>query len=988
MSLTNQKCSTLLRITISPKRPELDAHGSAILHDIHELGLTHVTKVASGQLFLMQGDMTPETLEHIAADLLSDPITQTFTISNANNTVDSAGQEFNACAEVHLKGGVMDPVADSTRTALKDMGVETHNLELSTARIYKLAGVASIQELETIARQLLYNDCIEDVYLRGFGRLDPLPDHLPVAPERPFEIKQVPIRRLNQQELINLSRDGHLFCSLEEMQKIQEHYRQQQRDPTDVELEMIAQTWSEHCVHKTLKSAVRYRGAPLPQNAAVKQKLIGDNTVEVVYENLLKDTIARATTELMSDGRVDWCLSVFEDNAGVIAFDDDYGIAFKVETHNHPSAIEPYGGAATGVGGCIRDVMGCGLGAKPIANTDVFCVGRPDFPYKLLPKGVLHPRRILKGVVAGVRDYGNRMGIPTLNGAILFDDRYLGNPLVFCGCVGLIPRDRIYKEPKPGDLIVVIGGRTGRDGIHGATFSSSELTDSHADEFSHAVQIGNAITEKKVLDAQIQARDHAKGCLYNAVTDCGAGGLSSAVGEMGEKLGAQVDLEKVPLKYAGLRYDEIWISEAQERMVFSIPKQNWEPFNAICKAENVEATVIGTFRDDGRILIRYQGQTVGDIDAHFLHNAIPKTQKEAAWQPTGNMANMQTQHAHPRETLLAGLAELNTASKEWVIRQYDHEVQGASVIKPLCGPGQGPSDAAVIRPILADNKGLAVANGICPEMSDVDPYWMAVAGIDEAVRNSVCVGGNPVKTAILDNFCWGNCEDTQTMGALVRACQGCYDAAITFGTPFVSGKDSLNNEFALDPDDAKQLADRIKLFNQRIRIPETLLISAVSIIEDVNNCVTMDAKTLDSETTLFYFVGLDARQWDQVDIARAAVLHAKVADLIRTGCVLAAHDCGSEGILPALAEMAFAGQCGIDAQFSDPKPFSPITSGYILQTTAANAGKITGIADTGIRISKIGRARNDQSFTFNADGDGFEIELDQLAAAWRSSLNW
>ncbi len=1013
MTLAQRAEPILWRIRILPQRRQLDAHGAAMLRDIHELGLDRAERVASSRLFLLQGDLGPETIERIAAELLADPVTEGFSLHRGGDDRSLPGAEFDAAIEVHLKGGVMDPVAASTLAALADMGVDTSGLAVATARLYQLKSIADIDELDSIARRLLCNDCIEDVYFSGFGRHDPRPDRLPVAPTQAFELRHVPILQLDDNALVGLSRDGHLFLSLEEMRTIRNRYREQHRDPTDLELETFAQTWSEHCVHKTLKSAVRYRGAPLPNTSRARQYRRDDGTVEVTYGNLLRDTIARATRELIESGRVDWCLSVFEDNAGVIAFDEDFGIAFKVETHNHPSAIEPYGGAATGIGGCIRDVLGCGLGAKPIANTDIFCVGRPDFPMDALPRGVLHPRRVLKGVVAGVRDYGNRMGIPTINGAVLFDDRYLGNPLVFCGCAGLIPRDRINKKPQPGDAIVLIGGRTGRDGIHGATFSSAELTDTHADEFSHAVQIGNAITEKQVLDVMLQARDHARGCLYTATTDCGAGGLSSAVGEMGSKLGATVDLEKVPLKYAGLRYDEIWISEAQERMVLSVPPDNWEAVRAICQAENVEATVIGTFRDDGRLLIRYDGQTVGDIDADFLHGGIPKTRREASWQPVSSIGcssrgvaartcrgpdqqRIAGIHAGvssltARDTLLAKLAELNTASKEWIIRQYDHEVQGTSVIKPLVGPGPGPSDAAVIRPRLRDEKGIAIANGICPAMSDIDPYWMAVAAIDEAVRNVVCVGGDPDRTAILDNFCWGNCEDPHTMGALVRACQGCYDAAVTYGTPFISGKDSLNNEFALDPGDAQRLAGRIPLHNNRIRIPGTLLISAVSIIDDVNRCVTMDAKRIDGETTHFFLVGLEARHWQEVDMEQAAALHHAVGELIRSGVVLAAHDCGEEGILPALAEMAFAGQCGLETAFSAPEPFAAIPCGYILQASEASRSEISRVADQGegIAVHQIGQSRNDQRFDWKADNDStFSIDLDSCSTAWRSTLDW
>ncbi len=981
----------LWRIHIHPKRRELDAHAAAVLRDIHELGLPHVSQVDSGRIFLIQGDISEANIRRIADELLVDPITEVGRIASAADAIQESPNHAHATIEVHLKGGVMDPVAASTLSAIRDIGIPADGLEAATARIYELHGVASREELEFIARRLLYNDCIEEVYLSGFGRHDAPPNQLPVAPERPFEIRRVSIRDLDDAALNKLSREGHLFLSTEEMRVIRDHYRDLQRDPTDLELETLAQTWSEHCVHKTLKSAVRYRGTAMPAKAAIKQNQIDPQTVEIHYDNLLKETIAQATRKLIESGRVNWCLSVFEDNAGVIVLDEQYGLAFKVETHNHPSAIEPYGGAATGIGGVIRDVMGCGLGAKPIANTDVFCVGRPDFPMDLLPKGVLHPRRILKGIVSGVRDYGNRMGIPTINGAVLFDDRYLGNPLVFCGCLGLIPRNCIQKEPRTGDLIVVIGGRTGRDGIHGATFSSAELTDTHADEFSHAVQIGNAITEKQVLDVMMRARDYPGGCLYTATTDCGAGGLSSAIGEMGAKLGATVDLEKVPLKYAGLRYDEIWISEAQERMVLSVPPANWEAFRKICAAENVEATVLGTFRDDGRLLLRYQGQIVGDIDTAFLHDGIPRTRKEAAWQSPAASNGLPDTRGDLAERLLDKLAELNTASKEWIIRQYDHEVQGASVVKPLVGPGPGPSDGAVIRPHLDKPTGVALANGLCPDLGEQDPYWMAVAGIDEAIRNIVCVGGNPERTAILDNFCWGNCEDPQTMGALVRACQGCHDAALAYGTPFISGKDSLNNEFAFDPADAGRLAERIRLYNNRIRIPETLLISAISVIDDVSRCVTMDAKRPNADPTCFYLVTLQAERWSVVDMSQAAALHRGIAKLIHEGRVLAVHDAGSDGWLPALAEMAFAGCCGIEVAFPDCEPFTPLTSAYVLQTSKSMESAVLGLAgnDKGIVVYPVGVSIGEPKLIWkDRDQQTRGVEIDALDKAWRSSLNW
>ncbi len=1009
MTITQRTDAVLWRITVSSARPELDAHGAAVLKDIQELGLPHARRVAFSRLYLLEGDLQEIQARRIASELLADPITEIFEVRRGGDDRALPGTGFDACIEVHLKGGVMDVVAGSALAAIGDMNIDTEHLQAATARLYRVGGIQQSEELELVARRLLSNDCIEDVYLTGLGRHDPRPERLPVAPARAFELRHVALRDLDADALKRLSRDAHLFLSPEEMRQIQNYYRDQGRDPTDLELEMLAQTWSEHCVHKTLKSTVRYTGEPMPGAAATGAAL--------QYDNLLKETIARATHELMASGRADWCLSVFKDNAGVIEFDADYAVAFKVETHNHPSAIEPYGGAATGAGGCIRDVMGCGLGAKPIANTDIFCVGRPEFPMTLLPKGVLHPRRVLKGIVAGVRDYGNRMGIPTVNGAVVFDDRYLGNPLVFCGCVGLMPKWAIEKQPQPGDLVVVLGGRTGRDGIHGATFSSAELTDTHADEFSHAVQIGNAITEKQVLDAMMRMRgDNPADCLYTATTDCGAGGLSSAVGEMAETLGAEVELDKVPLKYAGLRYDEIWISEAQERMVVSVPPANWDAVRRICAAEGVEATAIGTFRSDGRLIIRYGGQVVGDLDTRFLHGGIPRTAREATWKRTeqahahaagglakselmagGRPARESLKKVWPpgswmKDELLHRLSQLDTASKEWIFRQYDHEVQGGSVIKPLCGPGEGPADAAVLRPRLNSNKGIVLSNGICPTHPGDDPYWTAVAAIDEAMRNLICVGGDPRRTAILDNFCWGNCDHPEVMGALVRACQACYDAAMAYEVPFISGKDSLNNEFALDPADAARLAGRVALANNRIRIPETLLISAMSVIEDVNKCITMDAKVLPGLTTRFYFVGLQAACWEDATLAEAAQLHRAVHRAIHDGKVLAAHDCGNDGFMVALAEMAFAGQCGvqmlIDGRGKALDPFAPVPCGYVLQINDVTA--VTALQTSGIDVRKIAQSsgKNTLSWSLSAGEAVCEISLEQLSSAWRQPLAW
>jgi phosphoribosylformylglycinamidine synthase len=784
------------------------------------------------------------------------------------------------------------------------------------------------------------------------------------------------------------------------MKAIQNYYREQNREPTDIELETLAQTWSEHCVHKTLKSAVDVE----------VQDESGKTIGQRKYGNLIKETIFDSTMTLMrTPEKQGFCLSVFADNAGVIAFDETDAVCFKAETHNHPSAIEPYGGAATGAGGVIRDILGTGLAAKPIANTDVFCVAYPDYgksdeatkarsdegksshsssPSPLsrsvapsLPKGVIHPKRVLQQVVAGVRDYGNRMGIPTVNGAVYFDNRYLGNPLVFCGCVGLIPRDKIDKAARPGDAVVVMGGRTGRDGIHGATFSSAELTDTHADEFSHAVQIGNAITEKKVADVILQARDRN---LFTAITDCGAGGLSSAVGEMGEKIGATIQLDQVPLKYAGLRYDEIWISEAQERMVLSVPNDQVQELLELAKSEDVEATVIGTFGTRGAELILQHGtMEVGRLSMHFLHKGIPMPTRRAVVTERRAQASFLSSILHPptsssapaqwKQALLTALAHPNIASKHWIIRQYDHEVQGGSVIKPLIGPEQiGPSDAAVLRPKLTSYKGIALACGLTPHVAD--PYDMAIAAIDEAIRNVVAVGADPAKTAILDNFCWPSVDDERTMGTLVRACEACRDAALAHGIPFISGKDSLHNQFT------NQETGEV------LRIPNTLLISAIAVLDDVRNCITMDLKHRTSRVAM-----VAARR--PADLANLAATHRLMHKFLATGQASACHDISDGGLAVAAVEMAIASGLGliVGAElFMSESAFTESPGRYLVELPeAGNIDALTkhfaGVAD----ITEVGLTQHFKKLTITTQKDRvMEISLEELTAAWRGTLDW
>ena len=888
----------LWEVDIYPAPGQPDAAARRVALDAADLGIDAALPVAAAHGYLVQGDFSAEHVERLVRELLADEVVERTAFAPVGDVAliqpPVGGEELGPrprLVYVLPKTGVMDPVAQSALAAMADFGRPAEAVR--TFKKYWL-GELTDDKLRLLCGKILANDAIEQVIV------GPLTfDRLEVGAPYRFERMVIPLGALDDDGLTRLSREGQLYLSLAEMRTIQAHFRSLGRDPTDAELETVAQTWSEHCSHKTLTGIVRYRGP--------------DGTRE--YKNLLKETIFAATEEIRRRaGADDWCVSVFRDNAGVVRFDDDYHVVFKVETHNHPSALEPYGGANTGIGGVIRDPLGTGLGAKPIANTDVFCFAPPDTPAESLPPGVLHPKRVMRGVVSGVRDYGNRMGIPTVNGAILFDERYLGNPLVYCGNVGLLPRDKVEKAPQAGDYIVALGGRTGRDGIHGATFSSAELTSQSESLSGGAVQIGNAITEKMLLDVVLAARDRG---LYHAITDCGAGGFSSAVGEMGEELGAEVWLDAVPLKYEGLSYTEIWISEAQERMVLAVPPRNWAEFSHLAESEGVEATVIGTFVATGRLMLKYGDEQVADLSMEFLHGGRPKVIREAVYEPPEKKPLRLNVAADTDFTpdLLAILSSLNVCSKEWVIRQYDHEVQGGSVIKPLVGiANDGPSDAAVLRPVLSSRRGLVIACGINPGYGDFDTYHMAASAIDEAIRNCVAVGADPARIAILDNFCWANTDRPEELGSLVRAANACYDYAVALGTPFISGKDSLNNEFRYQDATGER---------RRIAIPPSLLISALGQVDDVERCVTMDFKEpgnrlyLVGETkdelggSAFARVrGLDGGQVPTVDAERARKTFAALHRAISAGLVRACHDLSEGGLAVAAAEMAFAGGLG------------------------------------------------------------------------------
>jgi phosphoribosylformylglycinamidine synthase II len=867
-----------------------DHAARALVAGAAELGIAGCTRAKSAAGWLIEGDLSRADVERLAAAVLTDPVTETFTVAEAGDAALTAAADAAGLPTVlHVlpRAGVTDPAAETAQEACGLLGLRPSAVR--SVRKYWLP-VLGKADADRLAWKLLASEAIHDVVI------GPLPLRT-LAGGRPWTFSQETIRLtgLDDASLDKLSRDRCLALSAAELHAVRDHFQSLGRDPLEIELETVAQTWSEHCCHKTLGSPIDHVG---PAGA-------------VRYDNLLKETVFASTRKVRERlGAQDWCVSVFRDNSGVVRFDGDHDICVKVETHNHPSAIEPYGGAATGLGGVIRDVLGTGLGAKPIANLDVFCVGRPDTPAADLPPGVIHPRRLLAGVVAGVRDYGNRMGIPTIAGAVAFDPGYIGNPLVFCGTVGIMPRNSADAAVQVGDLVVVAGGRTGRDGIHGATFSSVELSSDSESQSGGSVQIGHAIHEKMLADFVLEA---SRQRLFNAITDCGAGGLSSAVGEMAATLGAEVDLDRVPLKYDGLSATEAWISEAQERMVLAVAPTDWEKLSRIAADEGVEATAIGTFTGSGRLVLRWQGQTAGELDCHFLHEGRPRRRLASRYVPTAVKPAAWTTSADDSlaACLLDVLAAPDVASKEWIIRQYDHEVQGCSIVKPLLGPGAGPADGTVVRGVLGHDRGIVLGVGLRHRLGPLDPYQMAAGGIVEAMANAIAVGADPARIALLDNFCWGDCRREESLGTLVEACRACHDMAVAFAAPFVSGKDSLNNVFAW--------TDSAGTHHER-SIPPTLLATAMGQVENVHHAVTPDLKQVGNRLAI---VGLSRDELagsqlelvgrvhggrvPQVDAAACRDVFATVASAQRAGLVAACHDCSDGGLLAAVAEMAIAG---------------------------------------------------------------------------------
>lgn len=988
------------RIEVGLAEGILDAAGEKIRRRVEaELGIG-LAAARVLDVYTVDADLSADQLERVAGEPVCDPIIQRAEVDGP-----LAVGGFDWAIEIALRPGVTDNVGRTAREAIQlaldrpfgpDEGVYH-------ARQVLLSGRLSAGQVERIASEYLANALIQRFRILDAAAHRAKGGFAPEVPRvqgvgRP-EVEQLNLE-IDADALQALSRKRVLALSLSELTAIRDWYRQPAvraargeqglpSGPTDVELEVLAQTWSEHCKHKIFNARIAYREA--------------GGAVENI--DSLFDTYVRGATRQVrqAKGAADLCLSVFVDNAGVIRFDDDWSLVFKVETHNSPSALDPYGGALTGIVGVNRDPFGTGMGARLIFNTDVFCFADP-FRTEPVPEGLLHPRRVLEGVREGVEHGGNKSGIPTVNGSLVFEERYLGKPLVFCGTGGLLPAEvrgqpGHEKAALPGDRIVMVGGRIGADGIHGATFSSEEL---HEGSPSTAVQIGDPITQKRMTDFLLVARDRG---LYRAITDNGAGGLSSSVGEMAEQSGgADLDLTRAPLKYEGLAAWEILLSEAQERMTLAVPPEALADFMVLADRYQVEATDLGAFTDSGWLRVTDQGRAVAGLAMDFLHDGLPRMELEARWAPPGQAEQTPPEPVDHQALLERMLERLNVCSKEYWVRQYDHEVQAGSVIKPLVGEAaDGPSDAAVFRPLLDSHRAVAVSHGICPRYSDVDTYAMAACAVDEAVRNAVAVGADPDRMAGLDNFCWcdpvkapTNPDGDFKLGQLVRANRGLYDTCVAYGIPCISGKDSMKNDAVIG--------------GQRISIPPTLLFSLVGLLDDARRAVSMDLKRAGhrlyvlgttrpelSASEYYLEAGGVGGQPPRVRPAESRPLYRALHRAIRAGWVASCHDCSDGGLGVALAECAFAGGLGLEVDLRRV-PAEGLTRDDLLLYAESPSRLVVSVAPrwtrdfeqlmTGIACAHVGEVTAEATLRLTGlDGTLLlDAALADLKAAWQSPL--
>lgn len=950
---------------------------TALYNNLH---IPNLTDIKILDIYTIDKKLSQKQIEEIAMNL-TNPITQSFTIKKVSDTYPTDSL-FSYAIEIGYLPGVTDNIALTTKEIITDLLKKSflQSENVYTSQLYYFSGKLTKKDLVQIASSL-YNPLIQRIHTKSYNNyiqengMDIIVPKVDLSTKQKVESVnlQIPDEELRSIGKLGINnadatRNGPLALDLSYMKTIQQFFETIRRDPTDIELETLAQTWSEHCKHT-----------------------IFADPIDELKNGLFSSYIKKATVEIRKKkGIKDFCISVFTDNSGGIVFDDKYMITHKVETHNSPSALDPFGGAITGIVGVNRDAMGFGMGAKPVANCYGFCVADPrnDIPlYKDAQKDVemLSPKKLFAGVIAGVNAGGNHSGIPTPQGFIYFNERYRGKPLVFVGTVGLIPRKinkklSHLKKANPGDYIVMVGGRVGKDGIHGATFSSEALDSGSP---ATAVQIGDPITQKKMSDALIkEARDMN---LYTSITDNGAGGLSCSVAEMAkESGGAIVNIEKVPLKYPGLKPWEIWISESQERMTLSIPPNKWEKFYSLMKRRGVEATIIGKFTNSRKCIVKNNGKIIVDLPMDFLHNGLPKRQLYTKNVVTNLPKKKIKTTKNLNKCIIKMLQRLNIAGFAFISQQYDYIVQGTAVLGPLQGRGRVNTDASVIRPILSSQKGVVLSQALYPTYTELHPYNMAASTIDTAIRNAVVIGANPESLALLDNFCWCSPHDPIRLGQLKETAKACYDYAVQYQTPFVSGKDSMFNDFNGFDETGKSV---------QYSIPPTLLISSFGVIDSIEKTVSSDAKFAGDEV---YILGethdeiggsefalaceIETNSVPVVDARKNNKLYKKYYKAVQKNLIASGISIGRGGLAVALAKKAIGGMLGINITLknlpgnstrNDFALFSE-SQGRILVTISKQNKKSFEKMMQGITYKKIGKVTNDEALIIT-DSSGKEI---------------
>jgi phosphoribosylformylglycinamidine synthase len=988
-------------IQLMLKPEQRDVAGLAVEEQARRHLATETGKVRTGKIVVVTFPLDAGQLEIFARQALQDPIVNDVYVNTF--PTDPALRSYLLIARLP---GVTDDEGASAQRTLVDL-FDLHSRELDrqhlfTQEVFYFERPLSADQLRRLGEDLLGNPLVN--HFEHGERLDRI-GYVPevnIAADARTEIISL---AGSDAELVRISKDRVLSLSLEEMKAIRDHFRDEgfrarrgaaglPEGLTDCELEILAQTWSEHCKHKEFNALIEYRDLETGET----------RVIDSLFKSFIKASTEKIGSELEAQG-CHWLVKVFSDNAGVVRIDERRVFVFKVETHNSPSALDPYGGALTGIVGVNRDPLGTGRGGgRLLFNTDVLCFGPPDYQKPLLP-GQLHPLRVFAGVRKGIEDGGNKSGVPTVGGAIVFDDRYAGKPLVFCGTGGVMAADyqglpSWEKEIRAGDAIVMAGGRVGKDGIHGATFSSVEI-DPHSPR--SAVQIGSPITQKLLSDFLEKACARA---LVRCCTDDGAGGLSSSVGELATFTGgAQVELDRVPLKYSGLKPWEIFLSESQERMTLAVDPSRLEALFALAGEMEVELSNIGNFTESGALDVRYQGRPIAWLDLDFLHDGVPRKTLTAEWKRPALREPALQIHDHGG-TLLRLLASLDICSRESVIRQYDHEVKGRTIVKPLMGRrGKAPQDAAVMRLDFDSWVGLAISHGIAPRYGDLDAYQMSAGAFDEAVRQIIAVGGRLPDArqpfgfwSANDNFCvpdsvfdpFGNPDGKAKLAQLVQMCQALYDMATFFGVPMTSGKDSMKND--------------LRAGGVKISVPPTVLYSMVARLDDVRAVVTSELKAegdaifLIGETfdelggsQLYRLYGELGANVPRVRKEEARARYLKMGEAHQRGLFESCHDLSDGGLGVALAEAAFGGGLGFEVMLprrdlsAQAQLYSESHSRFLVSVRPERQVEVLSLF--GDDCTRLGEVHGERARIVDAGGAvlvGRPVE--DLLRAWESGL--